>query len=389
MKDIVFVFNPGCYPVPAINGGAVEALITTLIEENEIQQKFNFHVIMCKHNTDTTKYDYSNFKFTKFYDFYQSDFAFKINRIVNGVNKRLNYALPLYSKYEKFMLKTIENINPEFIIFEGSFNSTLRKLRKKYDKDKLIFHVHHRIEDKKRIDKFFGRMWCVSEYIKKDWKASKILDENFKYQVLNNVLTSKTFNNELSLEERKTLMKKYNFNDDDFVVVYCGRLVKVKGIDVLIKAVKEINIQNLKLLIIGESGFKNSNVTPFVEAIKNLIGEDNRFVFTGFVDNKELFKYYSLANLQVIPSVWEEVAGIVALEGRAVGLPQIVTNSGGLTEYASKNAIVLDKSNDLLGQLKTEILKFYNKEYENITVEKENISGAKEYYIQFEELINK
>lgn len=387
MKDIVFIFNPGCYPVPAINGGAVEALITTLIDENEVQQKYNFHIIMCKYDTDTTKYDYSNYKHTKFYDFYQSTFCFKKDRIVNGVNKRLNYALPLYSKYEKFILKTIESINPDFVVFEGSFNSTVRKLRKKFDKDKLIFHVHHQILPKYKIDKFFGRMWCVSTFIKRDWQASKILKEDFKYQIFNNVLTSNTFNNKLNAEEKKSLMEKYNINENDYVVVYCGRLIKEKGIDVLIKAVKQLNIENLKLLIIGESAFKNSSPTPFVEEIKTIIGDDKRFIFTGFVDNKELYKYYSLANVQVIPSVWEEVAGIVALEGRAVGLPQIVTNSGGLTEYASKDAIVLDKSNKLQEQLEKEILKFYHKEY-NFKTNSENIAGAKDYYKQFEELIN-
>ena len=35
MKNIAFIFPAGCYPVPAIKGGAVEALITNLIEENE------------------------------------------------------------------------------------------------------------------------------------------------------------------------------------------------------------------------------------------------------------------------------------------------------------------------------------------------------------------
>ncbi|MBQ8615803.1 MAG: glycosyltransferase family 4 protein, partial [Clostridia bacterium] len=224
-------------------------------------------------------------------------------------------------------------------------------------------------------------------FIKRDWQASKILKEDFKYQIFNNVLTSNTFNNKLNAEEKKSLMEKYNINENDYVVVYCGRLIKEKGIDVLIKAVKQLNIENLKLLIIGESAFKNSSPTPFVEEIKTIIGDDKRFIFTGFVDNKELYKYYSLANVQVIPSVWEEVAGIVALEGRAVGLPQIVTNSGGLTEYASKDAIVLDKSNKLQEQLEKEILKFYHKEY-NFKTNSENIAGAKDYYKQFEELIN-
>ena len=170
------------------------------------------------------------------------------------------------------------------------------------------------------------------------------------------------------------------------MVVYCGRLIKEKGIDVLIKAIKTLNKDNLKLMIIGASAFKNSKMTPFVEELKEIVGENKNVFFTGFVPNEELYKYYSLANLQVIPSVWEEVAGIVALEGRAVGLPQVITNSGGLPEYASKNAIILEKGENLQENLQKEILKFYNGEYANL-VEDEKIAGAKEYYNQFVELM--
>lgn len=387
MKNIVFVFNPECYPVPAVNGGAVEALVTNLINENEIQQKFKFHVIMCKHSNDQTKYDYSNYKHTRFYDFYQGEIKFKSNKLVNAVNKRLNYALPLYSSYEKYILSVVNSINPDFVVYEGVFNSTVRKLKKTLGKDKLVLHVHHQILPKYQLDKHFGRMLCVSEFVKRDWQESRKLDANFKYQILNNVLTSTTFKNKLTESEEQELKLKFGIKEKDFVVVYCGRLIKEKGIDVLIKAIKELRKDNLKLMIIGESAFKNSKLTPFVENLKQLVGDDKNIFFTGFVPNEELYKYYSLANLQVIPSVWEEVAGIVALEGRAVGLPQIVTKSGGLPEYASKNAIVLDKENNLQEKLQEEILKFYNGEYSNL-VEDEKIAGATEYYNQFVELMN-
>lgn len=387
MKEIVFIFNPGCYPVPAINGGAVESLVNVLIDENEKQKKFRFHIIMCKNNNDKNDYDYSGYKYTKFYDYYQSNSKFKIGRIVNGVNKRLNYALPLYSKFEKYILKTVDSINPDFIVFEGSFNSTVRKLSKKYDKDKLVLHVHHQITQKHKIDKYFGRMWCVSEFIKNDWVKSGKLAPDFKYQVLNNVLTSSTFYNDISKKEIADLRASLGFAKDDFVVVYCGRLVEVKGVDILIKAIKSITVDKIKLMVIGESGFKNSNLTPYVQSLKDLVGNNERIVFTGFVPNNELYKYYSLANLQVIPSVWEEAAGIVALEGMARELPQIITNSGGLPEYARKDAIILDKSDNLEQLLMNTIVNIYDGQY---TFEKLKFSapGASEYYEQFTNVIN-
>ncbi|MBE5740948.1 MAG: glycosyltransferase family 4 protein [Clostridiales bacterium] len=386
MKDIVFVLNIGCYPVPAIKGGAVESLLTALIDENEKQKKFNFHVIMCKDKNDITQYDYSSYQNTKFYDYYQGGLKFKIGRIVNGVNKRLNYALPLYSAYEKFIIKTIDKINPDFMVFEGSFNATLRKLSKKYDKDKLILHVHHQILPKYKIDKYFGRMWCVSEFIKNDWIASKKLSPDFKYQVLNNVLTSYSFYNEISKEEIKDLREKLGFADDDFVVIYCGRLVEVKGIDILVKAIKEIDNEHIKLMVVGESGFKDSKPQPFIQTLKDIVCNDDKIVFTGYVENKDLYKYYSIADLQVIPSVWEEAAGIVALEGKVRGLPQIITNSGGLPEYARKDAVVLDKEDNLQQNLVKEISNFYNRKYD-FDKTKAFAPSVKEYYEQFIKII--
>ena len=388
MKNIVFVFNPGCYPVPAINGGAVEALVTNLINENEIQQQFNFHVIMCKNTNDKTNYDYSNYKYTKFYDYYQKDFNFKFDRIVNGVNKRLNYALPLYSNYEKYILSTIKSINPDQVIFEGSLNSTVRKLRKLYGKNKLSLHVHHQMKPKYKIDKYFGNMISCSEFVKRDWQNSNKLSNNFNYQILNNVLTSSNFKNKTSTEEQNMLRKKLGINNDDFVVVFCGRLLEVKGVDILIKAIKDLNNKNIKLMIIGESGFKNSKITPYVEYLKNLVGEDKNVIFTGYVDNPELYKYYSLANLQVICSICEEAAPVTAIEGCAVGLPQLITNSGGLPEYANKNAIIVDKSYDLQKKLSEEIKNFYDGKYKNLNFKNQKIGTLSDYYNQFKDLMN-
>jgi spore coat protein SA len=386
MKNIAFIFPAGCYPVPAIKGGAVEALITNLIEENEKNKKFIFHVIMCKYKSDKTNYDYSGYKYTKFYDFYQGDKQFKFDRLVNAINKRLNYAIDFYSPYEKFIIRTVKDINPEQIIFEGTFNVSVKKLKKLFSKEKIILHVHHQILPKYKLDKHIGSMLCVSEFIKQDWIDSGKMSDDFDYKVLNNVLTSDNFFNKISSEEKKELKLKYNLTDDDFVLVYCGRLVKEKGIGVLINAIKNLKEKNIKLMIIGESGFKNSNITPFVSEIKEMVCDDERVFFTGFIDNHELYKYYSIANLQVIPSLCEESAGLVALEGRAVGLPQLITNSGALPDYASKKAVIVNKEKNLQENLESEIQNFFNGKYSKEIKSEKNIPGAEEYYEQFSEL---
>ena len=386
MKNIVFIFPAGCYPVPAINGGAVEALITNLVEENEKQQKFIFHIIMCKNKSDKTDYDYSKYKFTKFYDFYQTDKRFKLDRVVNAVNKRLNYALGIYSSYEKFIYKTLLNINLDFIIFEGTINAIVRKLKRKFGKRKIMLHVHHQILPKYKLDKHIGSMICVSDFIKKDWIDSKKLSVDFNYKVLNNTLTSNTFFNKPTEKEIKDLRNRFKLKDEDFVLLYCGRLVKEKGVGILIDVVNNLKDKNIKLMIIGESGFKNSKLTPFVSELKRKISD--RIFFTGFIDNKELYKFYSIANLQIIPSICEEAAGIVALEGRAMGLPQLVTNSGALPEYAGKDAVILKKEDNLRENLEREIENFINTKKKKSNKQENDIPCSKEYYNDFLSIFN-
>lgn len=387
MKDIVFIFPAGCFPVPAIDGGAVEALITNLINENEINQEFNFHVIMCKHKDDDRDFNYTKYKNTKFYDYYQSDLKFIIGKYVNALNKRSNYLLPIYSSYEKFIIKTINGINPDFVIYEGSFNAAIRKLLKIVGKNKLCLHVHHQIILKYNLEKFFGNMICVSEFIKNDWVQSKKLSSDFNYIVLNNVLTSNNFTEKISESQKQEIRNKYNIKEGDFVVIYCGRLIKEKGVDTLIKAVNHINNEKLKLLIIGGSSFKNSKQTKFVKYLQEIANKNT--IFTGFIDNDKLNQYYSIANLHVIPSVCEEAAPVTALESLAQDVPQLITNSGGLPEYVGAGAVMVEKHVNLQESLEKEILNFIEGKYHKNVCNSQRIAGSREYFGNFIDIINK
>ena len=83
-------------------------------------------------------------------------------------------------------------------------------------------------------------------------------------------------------------------------------------------------------------------------------------VFTGYISYKDMPAIYNLADIAILPSMWEEPAGLTPIEAMACGTPVITTNSGGIPEYVSDSAIVLNRDNELIENIATEIEKLIN-----------------------------
>ena len=66
-----------------------------------------------------------------------------------------------------------------------------------------------------------------------------------------------------------------------------------------------------------------------------------RVIFTGFVPNDQMPAYYRAADAACFPALWDEPAGITAIEAMACGCPVIATESGGMAEYLQGSGAVL------------------------------------------------
>lgn len=118
--------------------------------------------------------------------------------------------------------------------------------------------------------------------------------------------------------------------------VFLGRLVSDKGTNLAIKAFHQfISIENKYrenkfervLTIIGD-GPERKNLEEMVTELK-LTGQ---VVFTGALTGETLVNYLNQHQFLLVPSVWEEPFGMVALEGLACGCYPIVSDGGGLPE---------------------------------------------------------
>lgn len=112
-------------------------------------------------------------------------------------------------------------------------------------------------------------------------------------------------------------------------IVFVGRLVSAKGVDVLLHALKQIesNGDHATLTVIGEGSQRGD-----LEALASSLGLEGRVTFRGILRGSELAEELNRHQIMAIPSVWSEPFGVVALEGAACGLALVATEGGGLPE---------------------------------------------------------
>jgi len=133
----------------------------------------------------------------------------------------------------------------------------------------------------------------------------------------------------------KTIMEKYELHGKK-VILFVGALDKAhyfKGVNVLIQAIDIISDRDdFRVLIVGEGNLKEGYQT-LVESM----GLGKKIIFTGFVSDDMLPKYYNVADIFVLPSIDKsEAFGIVSLEAMASGLPVIASDLSGVRSVVDK-----------------------------------------------------
>ena len=138
---------------------------------------------------------------------------------------------------------------------------------------------------------------------------------------------------------RDEIRKKYNLNDD-IVIGFIGRLDKDKGINELLRAFKNIEKEDIKLMIVGPEDKISGLDSELYEWARNC----KNIVFTGRVNDAE--RYYSTMDIFVLPS-YREGFGSVVVEAEAMGVPVIVTNIPGPTDamIKDKTGFIVEKAN--------------------------------------------
>ncbi len=394
-------YNPRyVLPIPAVGGGAVEELEEILIDQNEDNENFDFVVFqpeptkeqkekIAKYNYKKTKLVYV--KTNKFFDF----FIRGVNKILSLLHIKKRFTLI----YDRNFCKALKKYPVDKLFFEGNYPAgNITKVKQLVGRDNLYFHVHSDYKRDKKVIDNIGHIVGVSQFISNQWRdyiKDNNIDTHTDLHVLKNCVRDERFNKRIDESVRKEIRQKLGFSEEDFVVIFCGRIINVKGVKELMQAMCEIEDKRVKLLVIGSPNFSRKHKSQYLTDVETLSkGNKDRILFSGYIENKYLYEYYQSADLQVVPSIWEEAAGLVVVEGQKSGLPQICTISGGMPEYVADGTILVDKDNNLVESLKKNILKLSNdrplcKEMGQKNIEQGKLFTCEKYYSDFTEIMEK
>lgn len=145
-----------------------------------------------------------------------------------------------------------------------------------------------------------------------------------------------------SEDTKANIIKKFGLEKDNYIL-FLGRIVPEKGLRYLVEAFKSVKTDK-KLVIAGGS----SDTDEFLKELKIMAQDDDRVIFTGFVEGETLHELYSNAYMYTLPSDLEGMP-LSLLEAMSYGNCCLTSDIAECSEIVENNGIVFKKSdvNDL------------------------------------------
>ena len=250
-------------------------------------------------------------------------------RLINSIN-------PItWFKAAKF----INNQNADLVIFDwwnpffGPSHRVISSLIKKQYKNKIVFITENVISHEARfIDRLLTKIGLknADAFV----ALSNVVENALKGSTNKKIYKSALpiygcYNLHKNIDVKKQ-KEELGFTEEDNIVLFFGYVRKYKGLNVLLDAFPGILKlhPNARLLIVGE--FYDS-ADKYYQQIDTLGIKEKVKVVQKFVPNEDVGKYYSIADIVVLPYLTATQSGVLNI-AYGFGKPVIVTNVGGLAE---------------------------------------------------------
>ena len=206
----------------------------------------------------------------------------------------------------------------------------------------VILYLHNDPRDMRGAKTEEERLWlmkhlagiiCVSDYVKSCFLDGLKLN-GIENDTVQSVLNGTTKSDELHLPKEKSIL-------------LIGRMVPEKGILPACHAIAQVleKFPDWKLHVVGGRHFRKAPPSNYEKQIKQTVSAVNEQVHLhGFQPASFTRTLQNKAAISVVPSLWAEPCGLTGLEALAAGSALITTNAGGIPEYASGRAVMINIS---------------------------------------------
>lgn len=218
-------------------------------------------------------------------------------------------------------------------------------------KSKLIFRTSLSIPAKQKLDFIVSK---IEKFTFKESDYAFILSKR-----AGDILIQKGYRKGMKISPNgvdSELFKKMEVDDlksklgiklDNFVIGYVGRLMKMKGLDTLLKAFSLLpNKDKLRLLIVGSGEYKQDMLL-----LASQVGISNQLILVDAIPAGDVPRYMNCMNLLVLPSIttpgWVEFFGRVLVEAMMCDVPVIGSSSGEIPNVIGDSGLIFQEGNEV------------------------------------------
>lgn len=296
--------------------------------------------------------------------------------------------------FKRGYIKRIKELNPDVIMCHTNDTLSAIMIAQKYKQINIpIIFDNHMLEmaSKNPLRQLFRLYfkWFITPLIKKnEWTVIKTQDDNYVNKCLGIPYDQTpfiSFGSDTTLfypdsNVRRKFRIENEIDQNEFVVVYAGKIDEAKGGKFLAESILEKVISRRKVvfMIVGNVSGEYGN-----EVEDLFLQSENRLIRFPTQDYTELSKFYQAADLAIFP----KQCSLSFFDVQACALPVLSENnninvdrlkygngitfqSEDISDFREKLNLFVDMDNDLLEKYKENSLKFINENYDFASIEK-------------------
>lgn len=317
VDKIIFTVTP-IYSIPPRGAAAVETWMYQVAKRTTIPNR-----IVCIKNEGYSDY-------TKVND-NCSIHRIGFSRVYKRLFQKWTRLDPLpYSQRILNIAKDFQITDESVIVVHNSMK-LYRQIVHRASQAKVVLHMHNAFEPKGLNHDI--KMIVPSIFLK-DYYQAYLPDADIA--IVDNGIDLDVYKSNY----QSSLKSELHLSDNDKIIFYAGRIVPDKGVLLLLQAFEKYSKENsnARLIVVGdhmEVGKQDKGA--YQKEVRDIAARlQDKCILLGSIPPEKMHFYYSLADLVVIPSQFQEPFCMVAIEAMGAGKPVLVSTRGGMIEFVKE-----------------------------------------------------